>query len=206
MIWSLKSVLNGFDIARNYPIWTHITLKKRAYLHLHLVPKYLFYKRANQHALDITSWYGGCLSQSCRGIWCPDKCRTITADPVHCTDPLQWRRSAIGKSPHLQWIVFVVFFAPIWNYFKSIPISILRCLTSTFSMTAAGIGPFEGLNHTATNVTKAVAEVFDETSSENPREGGEAATIFAWVVIGLFVLLNVVAILFLFCEKLSKSI
>ena len=84
--------------------------------------------------------------------------------------------------------------------------SIPRCLTSTFSMTAVGMGSFEGLNDTATNVTKAVAEVFNDTSSENATEGGEAATIFAWVVIDLFVLLNLVAIGFNLWHKRSESI
>ncbi len=73
-------------------------------------------------------------------------------------------------------------------------------------MTAAGMGPFEGLNHTATNVTKAGAEGCNQTSLENATEGVDASIIFLFIVVYPFVLLNLAAIGFLLWRKKSESI
>ena len=60
-------------------------------------------------------------------------------------------------------------------------------------MDDVGMGPYEGSNLTVENATELV-------------EDGQAPTIFAWVVISLFILLNIAAICLLSYFKASKSI
>ena len=59
------------------------------------------------------------------------------------------------------------------------------------------MGPYEGFNFTAENATELAEEL---------AEDGQASSIFAWVVISLFILLNLAAICFLLWHKASKSI
>ena len=64
-------------------------------------------------------------------------------------------------------------------------------------MDDVGMGPYEGSNFTAENVTELAEEL---------EEDGQASSIFAWVVISLFILLNLAAICFLLWHKASEFI
>ena len=59
------------------------------------------------------------------------------------------------------------------------------------------MGPNEGFNFTAENVTELAEEL---------AEDGQASSIFAWIVISLFILLNLAAICLLMYNKASEFI
>ena len=64
-------------------------------------------------------------------------------------------------------------------------------------MDEVGMGPYEGSNFTGENATETAEEL---------AEDGQASSIFAWIVISLFILLNLAAISFLLWHKASEFI